>query len=190
MLRTSSGKYLSVENKRVVLKSQPLKFKVIFHGINRRIISLYVPDQGYVVMSRKSPCLLVQQSGLGKYFVVDFKNLEETRIRSLVHMDSVPSDWDLPNSDEREEIRRLESLFMKEQVLLNGEEYIEKDELVPTKRNIRLTYLSVSSGARVCVTPKQKRAISFSAIRKTNLTTLLTRYSYGNVSILDSYFSK
>ena len=173
---------MSVENQRVVLKSQPLKFKVIFHGNNRRIISLYVPGQGYVVMSRKSSCLLVQKTGKGKYFVVDFKNLEQTWIRALVRLESVPSSWNLPNPDEREEIRRLESLFMKEQVLLNGEEYIEKDELVPTKRRIRLTYLSLSSGSRVCVTPEQSQAIKFAGVRKTNLTTILTRYSYGNVS--------
>ena len=127
LIKSTSGKYLSVQDGQIVLKPEPLKFKVIFHGVNRRIISLYVPDQGYVVMSRKQPCLFVRKTGAGKYFIVDFNNLQNTLIQSLVHMEHVPEPWGLPSSDELNELKRINSLLMQEQVVLNGEEYIERE---------------------------------------------------------------
>ena len=127
MIKATTGKYLSVQEGRVVLKSEPFKFKVLFHGVNRRIISLYVPNQGYVVMSRKQPCLFVTKSGAGKYFIVDFENLQNTLIKSLVHMEKVPESWGMPSNDELRELKEVNSLLMREQVTLSGEEYIERE---------------------------------------------------------------
>ena len=127
VIKSTSGKYLSVQNGMVVLKRHPLKFKVIFHGVNRRIISLYVPDQGYVVMSRKQPCLFVRKTGYGKYFIVDFDNLQNTLIKALVHMDRIPESWGAPSGEELKEMKRINNLLMEEEVVLAGEEYIEKE---------------------------------------------------------------
>ena len=127
IIKSASGKYLSVQDGKVVLKRQPLTFKVLFHGVNRRFISLYVPNQGYVVMSRKRPCLYVKKTGYGKYFIVDFNNLRSTFIKSLVHMKSVPESWGTPTTEELDEMKRMNSLLMKEEVLLTGEEYIERE---------------------------------------------------------------
>ena len=78
-------------------------------------------------MSRKQPCLYVKQTGYGKYFIVDFNNLESTFIKSLVHMNSVPESWGTPTSEELDELKRINSLLMKEEVVLSGEEYIESE---------------------------------------------------------------
>ena len=127
MIKSTSGKYLSLQDGKIVLKRQPLKFKVIFHGVNRRIISLYVPDQGYVVMSRKQSCMFVKQTGRGKYFVVDYENLQDTMIKSLVHMDHVPESWGTLSDEELNEMKRMKDLLMKEEIDLSGEDYMEKE---------------------------------------------------------------
>ncbi|XP_065069976.1 vitellogenin-6-like [Rhopilema esculentum] len=180
VIRTTTGKYLSVQDGKIVLKPQPFKFKVIFHGVNRRIISLYVPGQGYVVMSKKSPCLFVKPTSNGKYFIVDYENLQNTLIKALVHLEKVPEGWGLPSSDEIQEIRNAGRLFMQEQVVITGEEYIERELIEPSKQYVRMAYLALTDASKVCLTPKKQQALNFTTERQTNFTTLLNRYSYSN----------
>ena len=79
-------------------------------------------------MSRKSPCLFVKPtSSRGKYFIVDFENLQNTLIKSLVKLTNVPPNWGVPSEREINEMKELNSLFMKEQVVMHGEEYIENE---------------------------------------------------------------
>ncbi|XP_065069314.1 vitellogenin-1-like [Rhopilema esculentum] len=184
IIRTTTGKYLSVQDGKIVLKPQPFKFKVIFHGVNRRIISLYVPDQGYVVMSKKSPCLFVKPTSNGKYFIVDYENLQNTLIKALVHLEKVPEGWGLPPSDEIQEIENAGSLFMQEQVVITGEEYIERELIEPSKQYVRMAYLALTDAPKVCLTPKRQQALNFTTERQTNFTTLLDRYSYSNRSCI------
>ena len=79
-------------------------------------------------MSRKSPCLFVKPtSSRGKYFIVDFENLQNTLIKSLVKLTNVPPSWGVPSEREINEMKELNSLFMREQVVMHGEEYIENE---------------------------------------------------------------
>ena len=78
-------------------------------------------------MSKKSSCLFVKPTSNGKYFIVDYENLQNTLIKALVHLDKVPEGWGLPSSEEIQEIKNAGSLFMQEQVIISGEEYIERE---------------------------------------------------------------
>ena len=78
-------------------------------------------------MSRKQSCMLVKQTGHGKYFIVDYEHLQNTMIKSLVHLDNVPESWGTISGEELSEMKQIKDLLMKEEVDLSGEEYIEEE---------------------------------------------------------------
>ncbi len=186
IIRTQDGKYLSVHGTTVVLSRHPYTFKVLFHGTNRRIISLYAPlVGGYVTLSRRSPkptLLVAERYTSGKFFIVDFDNMRNTVIKSLVHLETTPKEWPLPTLAELEEIRKVEALLMKEEVQIHAEQYVEKTELAPTQGKLRLTYLTVTAAGEAAVSPKPSEALRVTVSRKTKLTTLLTKLTNVNVS--------
>eukprot|EP00794_Sanderia_malayensis_P007894 gene7894-8748_t len=186
ILKATNGTYLNVKGNKIALSAQPLKFKVIFHGVNRRIISLYVAEKGFVVLSKTSANLFLKNNSTrsGKLFIVDFDENQQTVIKSLVQLDVTPSDWGLPNVAEVEEMRRIEELIMKEMVVLNEEKYLEGGEPDPTRAQIRLTYLSVAVDGLVRLSPKRNASLKITVDRKTSLKKLLRRYSYGNRSCI------
>ena len=134
-MKTKDGKYLTVQNNKIVVGSTPEKFRVTYHGRHRHIVSLSVDKKGYVVMSRKSTCLLVKKDvkRYGKFFMLEFLNPYTVHLKTLARFEksTVPEEWkdEKMMKSELYEIKNYQKQFTREQVRLEDEEMLEEDEM-------------------------------------------------------------
>ena len=128
-----NGKFVNVQNGKVVLSDTPNTINVTFHGKNERIVRLSLPGHGFLTIPANNPCLVTSQEAKeqGQLFVITKHGPNQATIETIAHMNlnSVPKDWSIAKEKELDAMEEFEELFQEELLALPDEELDEEERV-------------------------------------------------------------
>jgi len=118
-LQVAPGKFLSTISKNVVISETPVKWTVIRHGKTGLIITLYLPEVGFLYVHPKTKTITISPS-TPTYWLAEYVTMETFKLKTLLPTmtNELPSNFigKLP------ELFEFISIFRKQEIVIEGME--------------------------------------------------------------------